>query len=444
MPAERDAYEKTRRALREARRRRWLSVVVSLCLLAALASPVAVFRPFRDVPLEGWGVRGSLAANEQFLEAMAGEAAQWSALNTSGDEVEHSRLVYAEDNGELRWVVAVVRLSGLEGQPPTGGERQAGADFARTQLVLMSGPPGAKPHQLRGQAVTFVSSGGGARTPWLPWPEAPTIAWLHGTAGGHATLFVLGPPDTRAMAYASRPEFHADGTWDRSWRRIQSHDGVASVTLSYSQGRAGLVRLRGPGETAVVRAQPRDEPLQPPDGFAPSEVFPDIAGFPPAGRRSVLPPELFSAVAKLGRVTRIPAGRFDVQLQWHSAERSAWLLGAMLPDGASFQVVAINGRSYVSVVPRGETDRPVAVAFGRPSRVLVIAPGQQGGTVRLREGDETVAMARIDETGSAVARAIADTAKAYEQLRFRVFDQGQQVYGGDVRAGSRPPWLRID
>lgn len=90
LPPENDPYDRTVRGIRHARWRRAAVSAVCLCVLAAVAVPVAVFRPFRDVPLEGWYVRGSLADDSAFLEAARAKAVDKAELKSS-QEVEYSR-----------------------------------------------------------------------------------------------------------------------------------------------------------------------------------------------------------------------------------------------------------------------------------------------------------------------------------------------------------------
>lgn len=446
VPVERDPYEATRHGLRRARRRRWLATAVSLCLVAAVAVPVVAFRPFRDVPLEGWGLRGNLADNQTFVEAARTRAIeeikQQGGLDT-GRRVEYSRVVYAGEHGKRHLAVVVLTWTEHELAPAASGGDPAGTEM-NNELVLLRGSPGGKPASLEAVATLYLPSDS-LDMPAGLLPEKPIVAWVWKVADGEGRLFVLGPPGTGQVAYSAQPTFHPNGTWDRSWRRIPAHNGVAYGTPAQLDAVAGLVRLRAAGETIFTSPilemasaeSPRADPSDAASGI-PMQVAVNARG-------------------DLHRSTGLAMDRFRLRMLWYGGEWN-WLVVATRPDGLTFQLLSAEMvGNRVTLVPEGKGARPVAAAshfWGHgtvqhpPNRVVVIAPGVEDGRAELWRGGDKLVAARLGGDGHAEFRGqeVVEAIEADDaELTFRVFDQdGEEIYRGHVSDAWQPPWNEPD
>lgn len=355
LPPEHDPYDRTARGIRRTRRRRAAASSICVCLLAAVAVPVAVFRPFRDVPLEGWYVRGSLADDSAFLEAARAEAVEAVEMR-SNRGVEYSRVVYAGDEGGKRRVVAVLSLvpEAKPGQTPDGAGDRAGGETVRVLLALR-GEAGANRESLGADMLGIPLPGSPAAGGFEP--DVPHVALTGETSSGGRTLFVLGPPETRVMSYSAAPRFHPDGTWSRGWTSIPGEDGVAFAEVPERAHGVGMVRLRLPDDTTSARVLGSRS-----ESWSPGEL-PDVAGL----SADSVPTGVMNALTELPFRTGLPLRRFDVRVLWHGeGERwrsgESWLLAAELPNGATFQVLSTPENNHVFLVPRGRADRPAAVS----------------------------------------------------------------------------------
>lgn len=464
LPPENDPYERTARGIRQLRLRRLGAAAICLCVLAAVAVPVAVFRPFRDVPLEGWYVRGSLADDSSFVEAARAKAVDKAELKSS-QEVEYSRVVYAGDKGAYRRVVAVLSLAPLGQGPESTRSPEAGGETIlggpRTMLVLLRGEFGSAVEDLEYQP-TGVFLSGEVHPMGAAQPDVPSFALLEERPSGGWALFVLGPPDTQTVSYSPRPRFHPDGTWSRSWTTVPVDDGVAFRELPGGRNSASMVRLRLPDTAAAVRAFSLSS--------GGSEYsLPDVEGVSPESRSTGVTNGLLTLMSQTG----VPANRFDVRSVWHNQGEhwrsgESWLLAAELPNGATFQILSTSTTSYVRLVPRRHSDRPLAVATyalsfraegperagadgpGRPS-VLVVAPDHSGHDAQLLADGEELSTQRIDDAGSVAfggansERGGKITAAAQEgnDLTVRIVDAGgAELHRGDVQPPFAQPWNR--
>lgn len=476
-----DPYARTVAEVRRARWRRVLGTVTVACLLAAVGAPVAVFRPFRDVPLESWGARGSLAGNDTFRKAVFDKIIDDVGFRSQDRRVDEgaSRVVYLSDDGHVTRAVAVVRLT----PSPNGTSRphrKASGDPSpergpKTRLVLFAGESGAMAPDLSRKAA-FPLPGSPMASGW----RVARVAWATKKPNGKIALFVLGPPDTQDISYSTRPRFHANGTWDRTWKHLAVRDGVATGTVPAFYVNASMVRMRLPDATEttwVRRGQVLASPARP-DGA------PGIQGLDKHLRPV---PGLLAAVENAPLKTGIDPGEFEFRALWHSdtlarrvggataadPNRRAWLVAATLPDRVTFQVLFWRGRQFTVLVPHGRARRPVAVATSPPStspsreaanpRVMVLVPGADGGgmSVELRQGGEKIATAPVENgkalfDGAALARALGgsrgraqvgnsgtDFAGGDAHLSFHVVDDhGRVAFSGRVHSGRVPPWNR--
>lgn len=460
----REPHADTTRAIRRDRWRRVLTVGLAACLIVAVAAPVAVLRPFSDAPFRAWGVRGSLAGDASFLDAVrqeAAECAQDNALRAPGPDslrapdpdsrsyglaTEASRVLYAGDVGAYRVVVAAV---------PRAEHPEQGL------LLMLAWEAGAPP----GLLTCHFAGGYESGTP-------PLVSWMRGSPEGGSTLFVLGPPDVRKLEYSRHPSFLPDGTWRRSWRELPARDGVAFVTLpgpgNPDRGAPHRVRASLPAGTQWIR--PSFSHFGLPD--LPAVTVPgseDAEPGPTDLRARRTPSPLGSAASMLATLTGIPERELELRMLWREGTGESRgrgpgsaLIAATTPNGATLQVARLGtGVSVRPVAPGQQVDAPVAALRWsvRPregdvdtrggarffASLAVLALDYPGARVELWRAGTRIASKRLDSSGETEFREprLPEPSSTDDRWWFRIVDEeGRELYRGPVGTGGAP-WNRV-
>lgn len=110
------------------------------------------------------------------------------------------------------------------------------------------------------------------------------------------------------------------------------------------------------------------------------------------------------------------------------------MLGAELPNGATFQVLKAKGMEAVRQVPRDQAAKPLVAADKPPAKeVFVVAPEARGGRVQLRRNDTTVAAAPLDNEGHAAIRGSVAVRAQRNAFTYRILDRhGREISRGSV------------
>ncbi|UOY02056.1 hypothetical protein [Blastococcus sp. PRF04-17] len=158
--------------------------------------------------------RGSLAADEAFLEAL--RAVPWLDPATASPDavdspVDGRHVVFAGDVPSGRWAFLVGRPVVIPAQPWGGG-----STHGTMAAVWLTGPSGASADQMRPATEPTTLEAG--------WPSA----LLDPDAG----LLVVVAAQDDVVEVSERPEIAADGSISREFRPVRTDEGIAVVRLT--------------------------------------------------------------------------------------------------------------------------------------------------------------------------------------------------------------------
>lgn len=264
------------------RRLRWLAAAAGVVLLLAVPplarsqpEPEAAARatpPVVAVELGTEPPRGSLAGDHAFVEAVRRLPWDRDGMAGSGNPGLGSRtVVFAGDVPGGRWALVVGRVLG----PPGAPGRPADRPTAQTGLlaVWFGGAPGAAPEELAPLTAP-------ARAP----ADAP-LGLLDQRTGALVVVAARGD----VVEVSERPEVAEDGSVHRTFRGVETVDGVAVARLRPSDGgvSGAVVYAVRRGDRTVARAAPAtigNRPgsalpvtLDEPRGPAPGSAAPVVA-----------------------------------------------------------------------------------------------------------------------------------------------------------------------
>lgn len=257
-------------------RRRWLVPATAGAAALAVALTVAVSRDGPSPPAPSadatWQAapaaevfagppRGSLADDAEFLDAarrLPWTDPEGQLRGLPDPPLDTRRVAYAADVAAGRWVLVVGRDTGL---PPATGAVAGGSAAGALAAAWFTGPVGASAEELRLGNVPYGIS-----------PTLPMALWEPATG---QLVVVTAPGDV--VEVSERPQIDAAGVASRSYRPVDTDDGVAVLRLPPSEAPyGGAVSYRVLREGAlVVRSWP--EPLtgpDPPPGPPPPVVYP--------------------------------------------------------------------------------------------------------------------------------------------------------------------------
>jgi DNA-directed RNA polymerase specialized sigma24 family protein len=349
------------------RRRRRLVALAAACALAAGTVVVATGQdpapaPAADrdsstpppplVDVTDFPTRGSLADDVEFLDAMTRR--QWAGAPTAGSPVGFTpapgtvRVAFAGDVPGGRWALLVA-------EPEQGDDRPAVPPDDDVLTAWFTGRPGAPPRDM--ELSTHPYPLGTGTTPALLDPATGTL------------VVVAAPGD--AVEVSERAEVDADGITSRTWRSVDTADGVAVARLapmalpwtwavSYRVLRDGSRVLAAP----PVGLQRDPQPGLPDFGIDYRGAIPTTEG------RQAAEWAAFAAVASVGLApddARITA-RLVAPVP-SPAEGTVALVTVALPSGA----LLVTGQ-WASALPQG---RPGGADCGMDVRPAGLPPEQR-------------------------------------------------------------------
>jgi hypothetical protein len=273
-------------------------------------------------------VRGSLASDPAFVDAV--RRLPWSADEQAGTALGHRTVVFADDVPGARWALVVGQVLGppdAPGSPADGPAGQSGL-----MAVWFGGAPGAPAAEL---------------TPLTAPAQAPADVPLGLLDQRSGTLVVVAAPGD-VVEVSERPEIAQDGTVYRTFRQVETVDGIAVARLRPSDvpvSAAAVFAVRR-GDETVTHAVPTTI------GNRPGSPLPVALSEPPRPAPASAGPVVAWTTERLLAPLGLARHELRVAVLWAGSlpgpgpeTGSAAVVAATLPSGA----VVVDGEWLLAV-----------------------------------------------------------------------------------------------